>query len=419
MIDLHLFADRSVETSVVFDGATALRLRTPTAVDRLNFAVGIDEAIGGLQELKEHVTEFVGSPPERLTAFRLPGLAQDALERIEAAAFAAGIEQFETVGLGNIAQVLFRASRSKALLLVYSSRECLSGTALSLDSQGKPAEVRKATVNLSAATIRDNIVRALERGDAVPFAGRARTLDELVERYWDTGDPHGAIDAREWGTSGWVSLSLGQAEVMEINKATASALKVLLEETFEAAANPDVIVMGEGQKRVSALLRGLGARVVAAPASGILDAMVLCSRSGRKQPSLRDADNAWPEARLLFDPRAELGTSTLAVRRDNAAVRVPVAPGQEHRLEHIPAKWHRAGFDVEITVSGKSERVRLFKDRVRMDVHTFTARIASRCATGARLLMRIAIPELGASALVVAQAGREPLVAHYAVRIAD
>lgn len=419
MIDLQIFADRPVEACLVFDGATALRTRMPIGVDRLHIALGIDETIRHLQELKEYVTDFVGAPVDRLTVFRRPGLAPEATEYVEAAAFAVGFDNFETVSLGNLAHVLIPARRSKALLLVHASRERLSGVALTPDVHGKLVVVREAAVEINAATIRDSIIRVLDRGNPAHVVRSASTIDGLVERFWGPGDPDSFIDAHEWRASGWTNISLRDADAREVSKVIANALQELLNGTFKAATNHDVIVIGEARARVSVLLRELGAHVVAAPIGSILDAMVLHARIGRSQPSLRYAEAAGLEARLLFDPRTDLGMSSLAVRRDNAAVRVQVQPGHEHRLEHIPAKWHRAGFDVEIIVSGKPERVRLFKDHVGMDVRMFSVRIASRWAAGARLFTRITIPELGASALIVAQVGHEMLVAHYAVRNAD
>lgn len=415
MIELYVHFDRNVEASVLFDEATAVRMRTPFGVDPLDPALDIHEVIGQLHVLKEQALEFIGHVPGRLTVYRRPQLPAQVLERLEAAAFAAGFEQFDAVGLGDVAVALFPASRGKSLVLLHAARDRISGIVLSRDGRGAMVAVRDATEVLDEAAIGRRFLAALYRGPGAALVGRVGVVQELVDRYWETLDRNWSLDARGWGPEGWSAVCLSGTDAAEIDEVPTEALRKLLAELASATPVAEIAIIGEGRARLSALVGALmpNARVVASPVADLPAAMISLGRTRKRAASNQPLAERLLEMRLLFDPRIELGTNAMVLKRDNSAVRAVIEPGVSHQLEHIPAKWHRAGFDVEMLLAGKSTCVRLFKEQMSMDLRTFSARIDSRWTSDARLLLRISIPELEASVLVVAQAGRESVVAYY------
>lgn len=413
MIDLHIQFGRNMEASVLFDGATAIRMRIHGVLDPSDPALDLLEVIEQFQTLREQALEFIGQMPSRLTVYRPPGLPTVVSERLEASAFAAGFDAFRTIGLGDIAEALFPASRGDALLL-HASHDCLSGVALSRWRSDARAAVHEAAEQVDEAALHESLLSAL-RGLTTPLATRQDTVQKLIDSYWSSCAPIEFLDVREWGPRGWSAVNLSSADASAINGMTSRSLQRLLSELASGVEDAEIALIGEGRARLSALLATLmpNASIVSFPAVGLVDAMITLSRSDRYLSPERDAGPCSPEASLLFDPRTDLAADTAGLTRDSSAVRILLAPGKRIRLDHVPAKWHRAGFDIEVTLEGTPIRVRLFKEHVSMDLRTFSARIASRWSPNSRLFIRITIPELDTAVILVAQAGRETVAAHY------
>ena len=413
MIKLLVNFDRNVEASVLFDAATALRMKTTSGADPLDPSLDFHAVIGQLHALKEQSQEFIGHMPDSLVVYRRPQLPAAAIERLEAAAFAAGFGQFEAVGLDDIAAALLPTARAASLVLLHAVRDRISGIVLTRDASGATVAVREAIESVDEAGLARGFLAVLDRGPGTAPVVRASAVQELVDRYWAAGDANWSLDVRGWSPEGWWAVCFSGSDAAHVDEMPSQALRKLMA-ALAAPAGAPIAVIGDGRTRFMSLLCALmpTARFVASQVADLPGAMVALGRSRTGASGQTQGDGSL-EMRLLFDPRIELVTNTMACKRDHSAVSAVIEPGASHQLDHVPAKWHRAGFDVELTQAGESARVRLFKDHIGMDLRTFCARIDSRWTADARLLLRISIPEIGASALVVAQAGREPVVTHY------
>ncbi|MDN4547185.1 hypothetical protein [Pseudomonas sp. C32] len=413
MINLHIHFGRKAEASLLFEGTTAVRMKLALPLAPWNPALDIHDVIRALETLKEQVLEFTGRHPDRLTVHRPPRLPLPLLERLEAASFAAGFNQFEPVDLGDLVQVL-SSSAPSTLLLIHASRDMISGVTLSTDACGATF-VREAVAAVDEVTLENRMLTALKRESASSAACPLPPVHELIGRYWGACEPQWSFDMREWTSIGWATATFGSADVTAIDEVTAGALRKLLGELAPTSSGAEVALIGEGAPRVSVLIKYLspGLRIVSPSVTGIVDAMIARSRSLNSAVARQGTMAEKPGIRLVFDPHTDLETNAMPTKRDSTSVRVACEADKFYRLNHIPAKWHRIGFGLEIQLAEQSKHVEVFKDQISVELRTFSVLIGSRWPSASSLLLSIAIPEIGSSALIVFRAGREPVVTYY------
>ncbi|MHC8308009.1 hypothetical protein ACYZUC_00090 [Pseudomonas sp. GT1P32] len=415
MIDLHIHFGKKAEASLLFESTTAVRMKLSLPLAPWDPALDIHDVISALETLKGHVLEFTGRLPDRLTVHRPPRLPLPLLERLEAASFAAGFNQFEPVDLGDLAKVL-SSSEPSTLLLIHASREMISGVTLSTDARGATF-VREAVAAVDEVTLENRMLTALKRESASPAACPLPPLHELIGRYWGACEPQWSFDMREWTSLGWATATFGSADATAIDEVTADALRKLLGE-LAPASGAEVALIGEGAPRLSELIKDLspGLRIVSPSVTGIVDAMIARSRSFNSAAARQGTVAEKPGIRLVFDPHTDLESKAMPTKRDSTAVRVACEAGKHYRLNHIPAKWHRIGFGLEIQLAEPAEHLQVFKDQISVELRTFSVLICSRWPSASSLLLSIVIPEIGSSALIVFRAGREPEVTYYPVK---
>lgn len=418
MIDLHLQFDETARASVLFDGATAVAWKSLEATSPFDPTLQSGELIETFVRLRAHCLDFIGQVPDRLTIYRPCDLASHVVERLDAASFAAGFHQFELVGLADIWPPLI-AARGASLLIVNASRTMIEAALLAIDLDGNVTDARELSIPMAAKKLEDAIVSQLTSGSNGTVGPGANVLRELTDRYWNTPGQEWSIDAREWQLDGWSTFTLDSSDTI-IDTIAAKPFRELLTQLSPGLECNQVVVVGEGAARVEALVRGLadGVMLATVPSRDILEAMLFRSRS---RDLLTDSAGETAERttatrmELAFDPRTEFGSDELEVRRDNAGVYVQMEVGRPYRLNHLPGRWHRRGFDLDIIAGDQSRRVRLFNQQPNFAAPTFSILVASRFTGAQGLVVSLLSHELGSAALVTAGGEADLSVEHFQV----
>jgi len=418
MIDLHLHFGETTTASVLFDGATALRMKPPEAPTPFDPNLSLAKLIEVFSYLQARCVEFVGSTADQVTVYRPADLAPRLVELLHAASFAAGFDHLKLVDLTDIMPALLSRPRGN-WLVVNASPDKIEAARLSIEPSGKPSHVVELSVPVDVAACENAVISQLERHE-IESGFSAALARELVDQYWKSTDSDWSLDAREWRPGGWATASLSFKDAA-LDAIASRAVNALFERMPASFEDGRVVIVGVAASRVGVLARKFrpGFDLVNPASTDILDAMVTFSRMRLTTSAAgavlaeRASDELLAAIELAFDARTELNPSGIELRRNHSGVYVKLEPGKRHQLNHVPAKWHRKGFAIEITRGEQTERAQLFQRQSNLGTATFSLNAASCRTSAGSLLVTIASPEFATAALVIAKPGADMLVEHF------
>jgi hypothetical protein len=416
MIDLHLDFGETATASLLFDGAMAVRMKPLETPPPFDPNLSLAELIAIFSKLQTQCVDFVGSAADQVTVYRSVGLAPRTAEWLHAAAFAAGFGRLELVGLADIMPAFLSRPRS-SWLVIKASRDRLEAAVLAIGQNGSASHALELSAPVDAAACDNAVLAQLER-NSIDAASPWALVRELVDQYWQSADTDWSLDAREWRPGGWSAVTLNGRDVA-LDSIAAKALAALLDQVPADFGDGQLAIVGETAPRMEALARKLrpGLAFMRPASTDVMDAMVAYSRSRFAASTAADRAGEQSLARieLAFDARTELDPNGIELRRDYSGVYVKLVTGKRHRFDHVPAKWHRKGFAIDIIRGEQAERTQLFNRQPNLGSATFSIQAAaSRTSTGS-LLITVASPEFGTAALVIANPGAELLVEHFPI----
>jgi hypothetical protein len=420
MIDLHLAFGETTTASLLFDGATAVRMKPQETSLPFEPDLSLAKLIEIFSQLQARCVDFIGSAADQVTVYRPVGLAPGLVEWLHASSFAAGFARLNLVGLADIMPAILPNPRGK-LLVVNASRQRIEAAALVIGPNDSASHVLELSVPVDVAACENAVVAQLERS-AIETSSFAPLARKLVDLYWKSADPDWSLHDREWQSGGWSVVTLNRQDAA-LDAIAGKAIAVLLDKMPAAFGDAQMAIVGEAAPRMEVFASGLSPELTLMhpPSTEIIDAMVAYSRSrfNASTAGIASTDRASekPLARieLVLDARTELDSNGIEVRRDYSGVYVKIEVGKRLRLSHVPAKWHRNGLTFEVTRGERTERVHLFHRQPGLSTATFSIHATASQTSPEILLISVTLPEFKVAALVIASAETDLIVEHFQV----
>jgi hypothetical protein len=420
MIDLHVHFGSSVEASILFSSSTAVRMKPITNTNIVPFdqKLSLRDAIEQLSHLREQVGEFAGRLPDKLTVYRPAKIFPELIERLDKASFGAGFGSCEFFGHMDIASALLAKPIGRQLLLIHASKESLGGTAFSADMPVGLTTRQEASVKIDTNILERSILQLVSRGSGLPQTLATILTQELIERYWSLDTGEWTLEARAWQPAGWSAVTIDSTDAATIDAIVIQPLRELLGAVVPLQGDTDVAIIGEGARRLAAIVEtlSLNMRIIKPISTNIVDAMIAISRSRSPFDFMTDASRqpgSSSEVNIVFDPRTEITADINQIVRESRALKFRLAMNKLDRLDQVPAKWNRSGFELNATIDGSEAQVLLFGKEMKTAPITFSVLAESRRVDKNTLLVRLTVPQLKSACLVNFRAGQDPGVEYF------